>query len=663
MSGDYGVTIIAQASPVAARSEDHLWRSISLGGDYPAVRAKSGAKVTTRTAMGYPPLWRAVNLIANSVAGLPFDVFRRQRDGGKKVDSRHPAQRLLEKSASQFVSAYTFRRTMTALALLHGNSYASIDRVEGRPVSLSIWNPAQTIVRFMDGEIWYVTYFNNQPVRINSRDMLHIRGLGPDGIVGWPVLELMADALGVGMAAQEFGARFFGSGSNMSGLLMIPGVFTEEKIRNTIAAWNSMQTGLTNSHKVALLQEGVKFQQLQIAPEQAQFLQTREHEIRATVANITGVPPHMLGDSTRTSHNSLEAEGQSYLDYCLQPWLKTWEMECREKLLTQQQQDNDTHIIEFNREALVQMSFESKINGIYRQLEAGLINHNEGRALLNMPSLGEDGDARYRPANWMEIGSPAEEMQEGEPEEPDTSDDSPEESPALTALRQMILDGVQRSCEFEQSKAIQTASKRPNDFLQAVEALYESWAANTLPGLTAEAVRAAISAHAEQSRRALVEVAGHSTADTLKTHVAEAVSAWGERASDLAAAICRLVAVQNVPAKYDGIDFSPPEGVRKEAQQGLDWRREYGRGGTEVGIARARDLSNGENISPEVIVEMTAWFARHEVDKEGEGYRQGEDGYPSNGRIAWALWGGDPGRAWSGKVRRQMESRDKKKKD
>jgi len=135
---EYGVTIIAQASPVGARSEDHLWRSISLGGDYPAIRAKSGAKVTARTAMGYPPLWRAVNLIANSVAGLPFDVFRRQRDGGKRVDYRHPAQALLDRSASQFVNAYTFRRTMTTLALLHGNSYASIDRVEGRPVSLSI---------------------------------------------------------------------------------------------------------------------------------------------------------------------------------------------------------------------------------------------------------------------------------------------------------------------------------------------------------------------------------------------------------------------------------------------------------------------------------------------------------------------------------------------
>lgn len=649
---EFGVTIIAQASPVSARTDEHLWRSISLGSDFPSIRAKSGAAVNPKTAMGYPPLWRAVNLIANSVAGLPFDVFRRQRDGGKRVDNRHPAQALLDRSASQFVNAYTFRRTMTALALLHGNSYASIDRVEGRPVSLSIWNPSQTIVRIMDGEIWYVTYFNNEPVRIPASDMLHIRGLGPDGIVGWPVLELMAEALGVGMAAMEFGARFFGSGSNMSGLLMIPHTFSEAKIANTIQAWNTMQTGLNQSHKIALLQEGVKFQQLQIAPEAAQFLQTREHEIRATVANITGVPPHMLGDSTRTSHNSLEAEGQSYLDYCLQPWLKTWEQECEDKLLTQQQRDSDSHIIEFNREALIQMSFDSKVNGIYRQLEAGLITHNEGRALLNMPGLGEDGNARYRPANWMEIGSEPQAVQP-------VTDQSPQPDTATTAaLRQMIVDGVQRSCEFEQSKAIQTASKRPHDFLEAVEALCESWAENTLPGLTDATARQAIARHAEQTRLALIEVAGHATAETLKAHVADMVTGWHDRAQALAAEILQAVGVQAAPKKYDGIDFSPPQAVREEAQRGLDWRDEYGRGGTAVGIARGRDLSNGENISPEVIVEMTGWFARHEVDKDGEGFRQGEEGYPSNGRIAWALWGGDPGRTWSEKVRAQMESRD-----
>ena len=659
----FGVTVIANPSPVSARSEEHLWRSISMGGDFPQIRATSGSRVTAKTAMGYPPLWRAINLISSSVAGLPFDVFRRQRDGGKKVDLRHPAQALLDRAASPYINAYTFRRTMTSLALLHGNAYASIDRVEGRPVSLSIWNPANTMVRVMDGEIWYITYFNQEPVRVSSRDMLHIRGLGPDGIVGYPILELMADAMGVGMAAMEFGARFFGQGSNMSGLLMIPGHFTEEKIRNTMQAWNSMQSGLSQSHKVALIQDGVKFQQLQISPDQAQFLQTREHEIRATVSNITGVPPHMLGDSTRTSHNSLESEGQSYLDYTLQPWLKTWEHECEDKLLTEQQRVNDTHLIEFNREALIQMSFESKINGLYRQLESGIINHNEARALLNMPTLGEDGEARYRPANWMEIGSPAEERVEGE-ELDDTPDDSPDEkdnsgddSDTMTALRQLISAGVAKACEIEAAKAVQIAGRRTGDFLAGMADFYATWSENTLPGLVAASVRTAIQQHANASYAALEAASRHATPDTLKGHVEAVVALWTDRRAELTSRI--LSSIKNAPAKYDGIDFSPPEGVRKEAQQGLDWRREHGRGGTEVGIARARDLSNGVEVSPDTIGRMVSYFARHEVDKKGEGWSPGEDGYPSNGRIAWALWGGDPGRAWANKVSKQMKSRDK----
>ena len=114
-----------------------------------------------------------------------------------------------------------------------------------------------------------------------------------------------------------------------------------------------------------------------------------------------------------------------------------------------------------------------------------------------------------------------------------------------------------------------------------------------------------------------------------------------------------------VPARYDDIDFTAPEGARIEAQRGLDWRAEYGRGGTEVGVARARDIARGANLSPETVRRMNSYFARHEVDKQGEGWSPGEDGYPSAGRIAWALWGGDPGAAWAGKVADQMDVRDR----
>jgi HK97 family phage prohead protease len=115
-----------------------------------------------------------------------------------------------------------------------------------------------------------------------------------------------------------------------------------------------------------------------------------------------------------------------------------------------------------------------------------------------------------------------------------------------------------------------------------------------------------------------------------------------------------------MPEKYSHIDFTPPDGVRKEAEKGLAWRREHGRGGTAVGIARARDLSNGTQLSPSTVRRMKAFFDRHEIDKKGEGWNPGDDGFPSNGRIAWALWGSDAGRAYARKVVEQMNAADEK---
>lgn len=117
-----------------------------------------------------------------------------------------------------------------------------------------------------------------------------------------------------------------------------------------------------------------------------------------------------------------------------------------------------------------------------------------------------------------------------------------------------------------------------------------------------------------------------------------------------------------VPKKYEHIDFKPTQGMKEEAEKGLEWREEYGRGGTDIGVARARDIKNGKNLSPDTVKRMNSYFSRHAVDKQGEGWSPGEDGFPSAGRIAWALWGGDAGETWSNKVVGQMEAADKKEK-
>lgn len=115
---------------------------------------------------------------------------------------------------------------------------------------------------------------------------------------------------------------------------------------------------------------------------------------------------------------------------------------------------------------------------------------------------------------------------------------------------------------------------------------------------------------------------------------------------------------KRVPERYSHINFRPPVGARSEAKRGLAWRREFGRGGTAVGVARARDIQNGVELSPDTLRRMRSFFARHEVDKQATGFSPGEDGFPSNGRIAWALWGGDPGQTWANKVVNQMNVAD-----
>ena len=540
----YGVTeLLVNASPVLTNEviKEAGWKTM-YGGDH---RSTAGVHVNESTALGYAPFWRAVNLISGDVAGMPCDIYKRQRDGGKKYADGHPAAPLLRDMASPWWRADECRKVMTSHALVYGNGYAPITRdMSGKPISLGLIDPTGVMIRVMDdGQKWYIWYENGKAIRVPSRDMLHIKGLGRNGLIGYSIIDLMANALGVGMAAQEFGGRLFSNGANMSGLLMVPGHFTEEKIRNTMSAWNSMQTGLNQAHKVALLQDGVKFQPLSIAPEQAQFLQTREFEVRQTVSNITGVPPHMLGDSTRTSHNSLESESQNYLARCLNPWLKEWEQEFRCKLLTEKERIKDTHCIEFNREAEIQMEFEKKVSGIYRQIECGVMTRNEARGLLNMPRITGDeegGDDFYHPANWIVAGNEEDAAQQAEPQpmqEPEKEkEDEPETGTEYTAslmLRAMVTSSVTEAIKIERARVVQRAGMQADKFTVAIEDFYATWTDNTAPGLSGSAARLSIISHAELSKKMLFDVHSVSTVGSLKANVQDVVTSWDKRAENL----------------------------------------------------------------------------------------------------------------------------------
>lgn len=536
---EYGVSeFVVQALPttqptmVSPREADR-W-NLHFGGGREVL---SGIRVNHKSTIGYPPFWRGVNLLANDVADLPLDVFRRDGDD-REIARTHPAQKLIKQAASPVMHARAFRSTMMGHALLFGNGFAWIERDQrSRPIALWVLDPQQMIVRYLDGELWYATVINGEQRKFPGRDIVHIAGLSSNGIVGYSAIDIMADALGVGMAAQQFGSRFFGDGANMSGLLMIPGHFQDDKIRNTLSAWKEMSSGMKNAHKVALLQDGVQFKQTTIPPDSAQFLETRNFEVRVTVANILGVPPHLLGDDTRTSHSSLEQENQSYLNHSLNPWLSVWEGEIERKLLSEREQDRDTHFVEFNREAAVQMMFKEKIEGIYRQVEMGQLTINESRKLVNLPDIGSDGDKRYHPANWLEVGKEPEEApsaidNNADTEEPTDDDESQSES----ALEAMIRASVDDAIEIEKTRVVNIAkrAKTMSAFTTNIERFYSTWETKTASGLDSPHAAIAKSQHADASMQAIAEVCGGATMDTITDHIADLVSDWDERGSKLA---------------------------------------------------------------------------------------------------------------------------------
>jgi HK97 family phage portal protein len=540
----YGVSeIIANQSPVGSGLTNLTardaggWTGITSGS-----KSSAGVKVTPMTAMGYPPLWRAINLISSRVSCLPFDCFK--RDGSDRTyDAAHPANVLLSGDANENMDAGTFIEVITSHAALYGNGYAVIDRdSRGTPLEMLLLDPQRTMPTIKDGRLFYLTWIEDEIVRFPQRDVYHLKGLSHNGIHGMNVIDIMKDALGVGMAAQQFGGRFFGQGSNAGGILMIPGSFNDEKIRNTINAWEQMTQGLQKAHKVALLQDGAKFQQLTITNDQAQFLETRQYEIRATVGNIYGIPPHKLGDDTRTSHNSLESENQSLLDDCLNVWLKRHEREAKRKLLSPRERTSNSHFFEYNREALIQMEFDKKVNGIYRQTEMGLITWNEGRRMMNMPDIGPDGDKRFHPANWVELGAevpanPAQTPPNQAPAEPQQAQNSKQS----VLLRAMVASTVTKALKIERDRVVM-ASRNGAGMESSLDAFYSGWTERFFQDLgwrEPEAVNAT-QAHISESRKQVEDVASVTTTGNLESAVRDVVACWDDRGEILIEKLCEV---------------------------------------------------------------------------------------------------------------------------
>jgi HK97 family phage portal protein len=437
-----------------------------------AAKNSSGVKVDAECALAHSPWWRGISLISGDVGKLPLHIYRRDGDGKGRA-TEHPAYSLLRRKPNTVSTAYHFKRTLTAHALNHGNGYAYIYRQgDAAPVDLMVLSPCATTPVWEDRRLVYVTSVNGERRKLQAYEVLHIKGLGFDGLTGYSVWEKARETLGRALGAAKFASVFFKNNARPNIALTFPGNLADKEVKELRASWERLQGGLDNAHRVALLKGGMELKEFSINARDAQLLELRQFEIRE-VANFLGIPPHKLGDNSRTAYASLEQENLSYLGESLDPWLVAWEEECWDKLLTDQEKEEDSHFVEFLREALIRMSSADQAM-VYRTALAGQpwMKVNEVRSKLNLDPV-EGGDEIKEPLNMGKGGAV------NEPNDPNGNQPGPQPNKAALATNDAVLRGAARQGLIEVAGrmvnrlGIQAtkAAKKPAEFLAWLDAM------------------------------------------------------------------------------------------------------------------------------------------------------------------------------------------------
>ena len=361
----------------------------------------SGQPVTERTAMQVTAVYACVRILSEAIASLPLNVYVNHEDGSMEKTYGHNLSYLLHDAPNPEMTSFIFRETLMSHLLLWGNAYAQIVRNGmGQVVALYPLLPHKMDVsRDSSGQLIY-TYTKNsdefagkqdfRQVKLTRSEVLHIPGLGFDGLIGYSPIAMAKNAIGIAIATEEYGATFFANGATPGGILEHPGIVKDpEKLRQS---WQAQFSG-KNSHNVAVLEEGMVYKQLAIAPEEAQFLETRKFQINE-IARIFRVPPHMVGDLEKSSFSNIEQQSLEFVKYTLNPWVSRWEQSMQQSLLLPSERHQLT--IHFNVDGLLRGDYQSRMNGYAVGINNGFMSPNDVRRLEGMnPIPDEEGGNRY----------------------------------------------------------------------------------------------------------------------------------------------------------------------------------------------------------------------------------------------------------------------------
>ena len=364
-------------------------------------RSTSGKNVNERTAMQTTAVYSCVRILSEAIASLPVHLYRYAGRGKERVYD-HPLYYLLHDEPNPEMTSFVFRETLMSHLLIWGNAYAQIIRDgRGRVLGLYPLLPDKVEVdRDGKGELYYVynRYSDENPnfgeygrVYLPPEDVLHIPGLGFDGLVGYSPIAMAKNAVGMTLACEEYGAGFFENGATPGGVLEHPGVLKDPaKVRES---WHAVYGGSKNAGKVAVLEEGMKYQQIGIPPEEAQFLETRKFQVDE-IARLYRIPPHMVGDLDKSSFSNIEQQSLEFVKYTLDPWVIRWEQSLQKALLLPQEKRE--YFVKLNVDGLLRGDYQSRMTGYSVGRQNGWLSANDIREMEDMnPIPAEEGGDLY----------------------------------------------------------------------------------------------------------------------------------------------------------------------------------------------------------------------------------------------------------------------------
>lgn len=355
--------------------------------------SKSGINITEESAMRLSAVYACVRILSESIASLPLKIYKRGPDGSKRAALEHPLYRVLHDISNGHQSSFEFRETIVAHLNLWGNAYIKkiIDNkgivTELKPIDPWRVRIFEDKTRPKEFQLQYVVREDEGQKVYFSHEIVHIKGLSLNGKVGLSPIAYAREAIGLGLAAEQFGNQYFGQGTNLGGTLESPNGLSDAAYNRLKADMLAKRQGLNNSHGIMILEEGLKFSKTTIPPEDSQFIETRKFQL-TEIARIFRIPPHMIADLEKATFSNIEHQGIQFVVHTLRPWLVRIEQAYFMQLLTEEEQKD--YLIEFNVDGLLRGDFKTRQEGYAIARQNGWMNADDIRKLENMDPMEDE---------------------------------------------------------------------------------------------------------------------------------------------------------------------------------------------------------------------------------------------------------------------------------